>query len=594
MAVLICLLGLGGCSGADVAPAPIASLAGSRTAQDDFDDLHARWLALAAGERASLEGRCEGFLDRHGDDATARLVRVYLAFILIRQGQLDEAERLIAPVRAGPPGRAQDFATVAEAGLLIRRSQPEQALQVLEPLRGKIVDPAERLLFGEQYVHAAIESQRWGTAVDAMVAWVANVDPEQRAAVERTVQRLVRRIPTEELERHLERLDTEAVSKSEASSRAPARDWLRQVARDALRVVALEERDTELARRLIEGGPAAPPGDGSERELASLAASGLVRPRVDGRALGFVLEVGSDTARRRSALVAAGMSRALGLPASGGQPGAVQLLLRDASAEPDDLNHALAELAGMGAAILVAGVVAESSPLALQFAERSRIPTLLLTPPTEPPRSGDYAFQLGVTDRVVEATLRAELRARDSRAIVTVGSAGLDCDPPQLPRTRNGQAPPSVVVLGGPTCANAVARSLASQPQVLVAFGLESGIAAEALPTTRPRLLTAAGQFPDTATPGSHHRTQAPTAGTAWYEALGIDAARLGAATMTAFPTGAVEEPTAVERRHQEVRDQLARVSVGLYTSDQRGFAGHRTLPRSLRVVEYPPGKKQP
>ena len=119
-----------------------------------------RWLAAGPGqERVKLAPDLRAYLHRYPEDERAALVRIYLAWIEIQQGRLAEARALVAPARGGPAGTAQDFAVVTDAAILIRQGKPGQALSLLRPLDGKIIDADQRMIYGEQLVLAAIGAQ---------------------------------------------------------------------------------------------------------------------------------------------------------------------------------------------------------------------------------------------------------------------------------------------------------------------------------------------------------------------------------------------------------------------------------------------------
>src|SRR5690606_6297586 len=137
----------------------------------------------SATERAELSAKLVNFLERHGGDPRARLVRLYLAWILIDRGDLEAAGALVKQTRGGPAGSAHDFADVARARILVREGKPELALALLDPLEGKIVDAEERVLYGEQRVIAALASQRHTEAVSYALQWLAEAPPEDREAL---------------------------------------------------------------------------------------------------------------------------------------------------------------------------------------------------------------------------------------------------------------------------------------------------------------------------------------------------------------------------------------------------------------------------
>ncbi len=595
-------LALGGCHRGDAEAArPAATLADSAVAQAEFRRIQRDWLALPPGERAQLEEPLQAFLDRYPLDDLARTARVYLAFILIRGGRLDEARRLIEPVRRGPQGSVRDFAAVADGGILIREGRPEEALRLLQPLRGKIVDPAERLLFGEQLVHAALESDRWSAATAAMIEWIAEADPEHQAGVQAAVALLVQRIPAPALERVLGDLDAAAASRSEATSRAPARDFLREVVRGHLSQVALRRRDTELAQRLVESGPATLLQDESGLALLALASSGHIDPRVAGRSVGLLLSVHSERARRRSAAAAAGIARALGLPAASRGGDSVRLLLRDATGPGEGVVEALAGLAGDGAAILVAGVTEADATVAQEFAERVRIPVVLLHPATTPPAADGFTFMLGEEQQRVVTALTSTMESggagqwvvlRDIEDTCSAASAGLG--PPRLPvATWSQTGVTGVVLLGDEGCVRELVGAVdASRFRPRFGLGLEATTAVPELSERVPLVVVAAGSYP--APPGFAARLSDPGPRPQWldwYDALGQDAGTLARTVLRQFPLERIEDLAVVARLHRRARDELAVAAPSLATTQARGFAGRRVIARELTgVLVDPPG----
>ena len=71
-----------------------------------------------------------------------------------------------------------------------------------------------------------------------------------------------------------------------------------------------------------------------------------------------------------------------------------------------------------------------------------------------------------------------------------------------------------------------------------------------------------------------------------WFEALGHDAALLGAAALEQFSLERVDDARAVAALHGRARAALSRVDVALWTSGARGFRGAQRLARRFSLVE--------
>lgn len=591
--------------GRGAAGEPHAALAETLAAQREFRILHRRWTTASDADRRRLLPSLEAFIARHPQDDRARVARIYLAWVLIQRGELRRARALVAETREGVAGSAQDFAVVAEAAILAREGKPDEALDRLAPLAGKIVDADERFMYGEQRVRAAVAARHMHDAVRFMLEWVAGAPPEDRQAVQDRVLGFLDGIPARAVEDTLAQLDEESERFGEGSTQAPARDWLRKSLRERLMRLAIEQGDADLARRLLDSGaPGVRRGDRGA-ELARLAAAGSVVPRVQGRQVGLVLSTGSAALRRRSADVAAGMARALGLPQSASNPEAVRLLTSDDGGSMDGIPSALARLAGDGAAILVAGLDSEGAERAARYADDAQIPVIVLAPPSTSAAKGDgFAFRIGAGTEDVMTLLRSALVGQGPVAQIGGGSsdaascaataalAGTARFPVQVWRKEHVA---SLVFAGDPGCTKDAlreARAIGLTPNV--GLGLESAHLYPDLASERPTWVAACGSFPLGAHPDS-----APTSPTAemskwaserhrapsWWAALGHDAAALGGVALADFALERVDEASAVAELHKAARAKLAGVTASLWTTTSRGFGGDRRLPRSITVV---------
>jgi len=582
--VLMSVLGCGGSHSEQLTLK--SSSAQSRDEQTDYRELHGRWTRGTTEQRRALEGPLRAYLHRFGGGGRSRQVRVYLALIHIERGQLALAQTLLAQARSGPTGTSLDLARVAEAAILIREGKPQQALAVLEPLSGKIIDPDERYVYGEQIVKASLLARRWRGAVDQMLSWLAHVKSEDTDSVQRALPALLARIPADALEQRLLFLDAEAASSLEARALEPARDWLRKLLRERLIRVAISERDGPLAARLLDSGPPALRRSEQGADLSRLAAGGSVLPRVAGRAVGLVLSLGNVQSRRRAVAVAAGMTRALGLPQVAENPGSVSLVTEDEAGEPKDMESALTTLAGEGAAILVAGVDEAGASIALRYAGQSSIPVILLHI-AGPQPINRFSFLLGADSVAVERALTNALTTRHVAAPVRVGPRGVPCsshvqsaNERRFPvdswkRERIG----GLLLLGDSECAKEVlAEIAASGLRPVLALGLDC---AELLASVESRYATLApgsGKFPRAGSALAGDTRAVPPN---WYEVLGHDAAVLARAALQRFPLERVDDAKAVAKLHAKARDELAHAKAKLWSSESPGFNGQQVLPRS-------------
>ena len=68
----------------------------------------------------------------------------------------------------------------------------------------------------------------------------------------------------------------------------------------------------------------------------------------------------------------------------------------------------------------------------------------------------------------------------------------------------------------------------------------------------------------------------------------------LAMTVLHSFPLDRVDDARAVTNLHDRAQDELAKVSVELWSSDRRGFAGARALARNIVVVGSPGTDAQP
>lgn len=584
-----------GCGSGQAGPVPEPSYAESRNAQDAFHAIEARWIDANPSERLKLDPSLRAFLAKFGHDDRARTVRCLLGWLEIERRRPEAARVLVAPVLSGPPGAARDFATLVHAAAIRRQGHLTEALRLLAPLRGKIVDPEQRGLFSEEFVRALIEARRFEDAISAMLDWAEQASPNEREGVVAAVEALVRDMPADALEAGLSRLYQEAPGASpDPSTRAEALSWLTAAIRERLVRIALTNRDAELARRLIDSTPPRLGRDEVREVLAELAATSSTAARVEGRAVGFVLDVTDAASKQRSAEVVAGMTRALGLPITAEQPGSVRLLTRDC-ATPADMNRALAGLTGDGAAILVAGVTDETAVSASLFAERTRTPVIVLRHPPGNGKRGPFTFVLGADIPAEETAIASALEREGSRVPVRVGPGGVPCEAPDT-NIQGSRFPvadwkrdhvDALVLAGGADCAREAAlAAMTARLTPLLVLGLEASDAHESLPGTK--LLVSAGRFPF----AGHKLAKDEQAwvdqwgaAPSWYATLGRDAAVLSTRVLSALPTQAIQEERAVTELHRRARDGLARAHATLWSTAAQGFDGSQVIAREITLV---------
>ncbi len=586
------LLGAVGCGGSHAATnRPVPSLASTPEAQRDFRILRENWRTLSVAERDKLVPSLRAYLESHPDDGRAPLVRVYLALVLMELERPGEARRVLAPLRATPAGATRDFARVARAALWLSEGKPSRARAQLEPLRGKLIDADERLLYGELLVKSALAEKHLPEAVLDMRWWLAEVDPADIPRVKAKVSGYITRFERGELEQARAWL---AEEQGPGSPHVQAIDeWLERQVTAELARSALHDKDSALARSLIASDAAQLPDAKTRDELNRLASSGEQARRVVGRTVGLVLSLESADVRTRSSQVSAGVMHALGLPARSGSPPKVQLLVED---DVEGMRSALAGLAAGGASILIAGMDRQGAEQAATFAEEAAIPLVLIEPGAPLPQSADYAFSVGLDRAQLRESLLGAIAARDATVWREVDNAArvdptndaaatrvlceqnsVSAGVPRFPVLEWKQKRvDALLLLGDESCSRAVLDELGNTGhEPLLAFGLESAPVALRRDLDARAMVAHAGRFPGAG-------SGAPRS---WYEALGHDAASLADAALSGFPSETADDARIVADLHMRARDRLLSVAVDLWTSEQRGFGGQHQLARKIEVA---------
>jgi hypothetical protein len=577
---------------------PVPTLSSTAGAQTAYRQIEAKWTDLPPERRKELMPELRDFLTRFPVDDKAKMARLYFALLAVEAGRLGTAHSLAEQVQKGPPGATRDFADVVRAAAFRREGKLADALALLEPLRGKIADAAQRSIFSEQFVRALVAARAFEQAILAMLDWAEQTPQAEREQVLDIIAALVRDMPTAALETGIASLREEDRAEAGGAhlTRADARRWLIVTARSRLVRSALANRDPELARRLVESAPLRLGRDEDREALVALAATGLGSARVAGRSVGIVLDVSDDVSRRRSAELVEGVTRALGLPATASSPEAVQLVTRDAASE-EEVERALRGLAGDGASILVAGVTERAAGVASLFAERAQVPVVVLARPPGAVTGFGFTFVTGAAPGDEVTAVNAALTAAHAAVVFRVGPGGVPCDSaPVAGATRfpvedwKRASVEALVFAGDAECARDAAAEVAQRGlSPLLVFGLESAEAYEFI--GGKKLLISAGRFPFGAAPmTSDERAYVERWGGApsWFEALGHDAASITAAVLKDFPLDRVDDKGAVVGLHWRARGHLRSAEAALWTTSARGFGGANILPR--RIVAVPPG----
>lgn len=618
---LLLLLGLAlglACSRSARQPRPAATLPSSPEAAAAFAEVRERW------EQRKLEPQmATEFLRRFPNDGAAPIARVYLSFALLDRGDLLKADGALASLGDLKPGATSDLATVARARSLRLHGAPQSALDILRPLVGKVVDDVDREIYLEELALTAIAAHDDYEALAYLDAWLRGVGEDDRDRVRLKIAQILETLPRPVLEQ------TYRTMRQRGAASGYSSDAQKLVAARLARI-AVETNDAALARWLLDvsGTSAAQAGGDAGLELGELAASRRGLSQVAGKTVGLLLPTRTRELRDEAADVVRGVSFALDLPRRAGAAEGVRLVTREDGIDEAGTRASMEELAGEGAAVIVAGFDRASADRASAWSEQSGVPVLLLAAPSAARMPRTSAFVLGErTERELamlgEALVRHGVKTaafvadtdEDVAAARAAEASGLVLLPPtrcDVPLSEAGKPRFPVdawmasgaqgwLVSGPTSCARDVLRDLKGLVEVKRGLGervigvtLEAGVTPSEVPRGVVVLSASAGRVPILATRPEEAREPDVRAfmdrfgvRPSYWTALGRDAGALSRAALAPLPVDATSDPKAVTQRRAIVQAGLLGARLELWTTDDKGIALDRALPRALRLSTW-------
>jgi hypothetical protein len=598
---------------------PVATLPTTPLAQASFVRIREAWT-----ERRAKTGSLADYIHRFPDDGATPLVKVYLAFVLIEQGQLLEADGVLATVGDLPPGATRDLATVARARSLRLHNAPQSSLDLLRPLVGKVVDDADREYFLEELALTAIAAKDDYEALAYLDAWLRGVGEDDRDRVKAKIAQILDTLPRDVLEQ------TYRAMRQRGSASGYSSDTQKLVAARLSRI-AVDTNDAALARWLLDvsGASAVQTGGDAGLELGELAASRRGLSVVAGRTVGLLLPTRNRELRDEGADVVRGLSWALDLPRKpGAKDDPIRLVTRDEGPDPGSTRAALEELAGEGAAVILASFDRGSADRVSQWSEQSGLPVILLAAPSPPRIPKTSAVVLGerserelamLTDALVRHGVKsaalvvdtaddeAAARAAESQAGIILLPA-VRCDAPLAEAGKPrfpvdswlGSGAQGWLISGSTTCARDVLHDVKRfanrdlRKELTFAVTLEAGVPPSDVFRGAVVLAASAGIVPVLATkPEEAHEPDVRAfmesfgARPSYWTALGRDGGVLAKAALAPLPEDTTNDPRNVEQRRTMVKNGLIGARAPLWTSDDRGIGPDRILPRALRLVTW-------
>lgn len=583
------IVGLSGCK-PPATPGPTLSAAVSLEAQAELRELEDEWELRGEVARRELRPRLEAFVQKHPLDPSVARARILLAQIALLERRFSSAENVLRPLIQGRQGNSRDEGIVILAAIDNLRGEHERALSRLEPLDGKLLTREAKDSYSKQRSIAAMGARRWRLAVSVMIAWLVESEPET-AHVRSWIESALDEVPS----RALSRLLAEWKDGDARPEETQARKWIHRVLLLRLTDEALAQRDSLLARDLLDSAPSWLRASKAGEELTLLAASVQKEANISGRAVGFVLGGRSEEQRRRSVRFVSGVMRGLGL----GQASAERKIRTVTTEDRGSISSALGTLTGLGATILVAGVDVTSARTALAFGERQKVPVVVLADP-EVTQSLKYGFVFGVSqDQQILAARRGFSQVQEW---AFVGTEQFPC-PNEAPSSSKADSSPdqwreqgvgAILVLGDPRCARATEKELA---RLRWAPALLLGLEAAHGRYETPQQSLQVGRFPIQQSTFEGERASEQEKRIAegaiapplmqegdWFFTMGLDLARLIEAALLTMPDTEVTRADQVKVRHEQARSALVLARADLITSNSRGFSKEQGIEREFSV----------
>ena len=582
----------GACSGVKITDPASPDYASGSQAQEEFQPLRSKWEHGDRETRMGLVHDLGKHAEKYAKDPTGRIAKAMLALIAAAKGDGARADQLARPIASGPTGATRDMALVAQGASLEKAGHSREALALLKPLFGKMIDPFGRDILNEEVSLAAVAEKDFPSAVRFMRGWVTQAPEADRDDIERRVVALLDQIPAEPLLALVRQVKGTDEMQSTLLKRVGER----------LAGIAVSTKDVSLAKLLLaEARPVL--GDKVD-DVARIAAKGAAI-RLEPNTVGLLLSLRNEELQRRGLEVSNGLALALGIPGS-----AARLVSRDDQGGDQTIEDALALLNADGAAVIVAGVDTKEADKARDYAERTNVPMILLRPPSTPPKEGGPVFVVGDDPTAVRGALMRALAAGGAdRTAVLIGTRDDGDVPTSIEGTRvvgvtscgastdflAVQKATGLVIDGSPRCA---AESAGHAPTIVaVALGLDAPV------TVAAHVRATAGLFPIAVgtTSADEDVTKFMALGRgapSWWAGLGHDAGKLAWAAVSQLPNEAPSDTKAMTDRKALVTRLVAAADVPLWTTDARGFGGARVLPRKIGLsgegAKAPPPRQKP
>ena len=376
------------------------------------DEVRAAREAADAGRSAEAVERYEAYLARYPDDALRPVAQLGLGRLRLAEGQPSVALPLFEQVARHPDP------AVAERGRFyvgVTRhflGDHAAAVAILEPLRGRTVDPEETTLLLRTLAASALATndvERAIVTLDALLAEPAS-DADRAEADARLREALSAPLPPEVATRLYETLPHTGVA------------WP-VLARAQMRAAFAAG---DLPRVRVLAGALTRAGETLEPDLASMAMRAERTGTADPRVIGALLPL-SGRGQEAGQAALRGMALAAGSPPTGPlTANDFQIIHRDIGDDPAAAVAAVDELVTLHRVVAIVGPIGgEAATLAAARAEALGVPMITLSPAGGIEARGRNIFRILPSPlEEVRALLRTTLSASVRRVVVLHAAHG--------------------------------------------------------------------------------------------------------------------------------------------------------------------------
>jgi len=603
---------------------PIAALSSAPELEARFDSIRARWIVADSKGRAGLRPELAALvieLDKR-DDGLEPLARAYLALSWLDAGVPAAAEAVARPLVDGPAGVPNDLGTLVKGAAARRLGHPREAIDLLRPLIGKLIDGFARPLLYEEICESFLDEGRFEEAIAYAEGWLRSAGGAEKKDVRAAVARVLARVPDAVAMRVLE---ADAVAPPEAKHSPDMTMILTERLENGAGGTDTVGAD---GGSVSEVGPQVATSDAAPTPPIPIATV-ILPVRFDPRTIALIVPISSigwganASAIVRAAAAVASPALAAAMHADAGIAGTPnplehRLAVLDSGGSALGAARAFDAAEREGAGVVIGGLLDAESNVLAALAQQRRIPTVLLRRPSAPPivPSGEKQSWISVgpsLDEETKATLAIAQGASTDVVIVEPWPVPGDTSPPPIDpkRARCDAQPklagatafpvaawqakkiPVIVVLGDARCARKVADEIVTikgpwRPTLILA---PSALELAHVPLPLPRTIVGAGLLPaDDGAPSALRVLWKDQGGpVGFFGGLGHDAAALAAAALPGDLLPATEL-SALQKARATTTTRLMASKAELWTSASNGPGSSGSVPLVTRVRPVPAG----